>query len=83
MRNQQDPRSPHQIAEDAKLADEFATPGTLKHFLLRRGFMPHDEAEAEAILDALILEVEELRHGSVLKGQATPPGRRGALDPRG
>ncbi len=41
-----------------KLADEFATPGTVKHFALRLGFMPCNEEDAEAILDRLIREKE-------------------------
>ncbi len=53
-----DPRTDEQIAEDRALADEFATPGTVKHFALRLGFMPHDEADAEAILETVIREAE-------------------------
>jgi len=44
--------------ENEKLADEFAQKGTLKHYLLRKGFMPHDEKAAEAILDGIIEEWE-------------------------
>jgi hypothetical protein len=47
--------------ESRRLADEFAHPGTLKHFLLSRGFMPDDEKAAAAILDGLIRENERLR----------------------
>jgi hypothetical protein len=46
-------------AENAALADEFAAPGTVKHFALRLGFMPFDEAAAEAILRGAIEEVED------------------------
>lgn len=55
-----DPRTAEQIEQDAALADEFAEPGTLKHYLLRKGFLPDDEAQAEAILDSIILENERL-----------------------
>jgi hypothetical protein len=45
-------------AENLKLANEFATPGTVKHFALRSGYMPHDEADAEAILARCLREGE-------------------------
>ena len=48
-------------AENLKLADEFAQPGTVKHFMLRQGFMPHDEKEAEAIIINIFKEWEDLR----------------------
>jgi hypothetical protein len=54
-----DPRTPEQIAEDLAMANEFASPGTVKHFALRLGFMPYDEAQAEAILTSVIREGEE------------------------
>jgi hypothetical protein len=44
--------------ENESLAEEFSLPGTLKRFLLQRGFMPNDEADAEAILDGIIRENE-------------------------
>jgi hypothetical protein len=44
--------------ENEKLAEEFAQKGTLKHYLLRKGFLPHDEKAAEAILDGIIEEWE-------------------------
>jgi len=46
------------VAHNAAMADAYAHKGTLKHYLLKRGFMPHDEAEAEAILDGIIKENE-------------------------
>jgi hypothetical protein len=53
-----DPRTHEQITQDAQLADEYATPGTVKHFALRLGFMPHDEQDAEAILRRVVRETE-------------------------
>lgn len=44
--------------ESAALAEEFAHKGTLKHYLLRKGYMPHDEADAERIMDHIIEERE-------------------------
>lgn len=49
-----DPRPPVQQIEDAARADEFAEKGTLKHYLLKRGFFPDNEEVAEAILDNII-----------------------------
>ncbi len=46
--------------ENLKLADEFAAPGTLKHFLLRMGFMPDNELVAEHILRNIIKEHGEM-----------------------
>jgi len=54
-----DPRRPEDIAEDQKRADQYAPKGSLMHCLLSRGFFPHNEAEAEAILDGIIRENEE------------------------
>lgn len=54
-----DPRSPMMQLEDAKRADEFAEKGSLKHYLLRKGFFPNNEADAEAILDRIIQEHSE------------------------
>ena len=48
-------------AENLALANEFAEPGTLKHFMLKNGFMPHDEKEAEDVLLMIIHEWEELK----------------------
>lgn len=45
-------------AENLKLAGEFSEPGTVKNFALRLGYMPHDEAEAEAILTRCLREGE-------------------------
>lgn len=44
--------------EQHRLADEFADKGTLKHFLLSHGFMPHDEKDAQAIILRIIEENE-------------------------
>lgn len=49
-----------QRAENLRLANEFAAPGTVKHFALRLGLMPFDEADAEAILERIIREHEWL-----------------------
>lgn len=43
-----------------RLANEYAESGTVKHFALRLGFMPHNEADAEAILKRMIDEREWL-----------------------
>jgi hypothetical protein len=51
-------RNKNQIEEDKKRADEYAKPGSVQHFLLRFGFMPGNEEQAEAILTNLILERE-------------------------
>ena len=51
----------NKAAENAKLADEFAAKGTLKHYLLRKGFMPDNEQVAEKILDDIIEEWERLQ----------------------
>ncbi len=56
-----DTRTAERIAENLALANEFAEPGTVKHFALRLGFMPDDEAKAEAILEQVIHEGEEYR----------------------
>lgn len=53
-----DSRSPMHQLEDGKRADEFSEKGTLKHYLLRKGFYPNNEADAEAILDRIIHENE-------------------------
>lgn len=47
-----------------KLADEFATKGSVKHFALRLGFMPHDEKDAEAILANIVDQYYELEFKS-------------------
>ena len=56
-RNLPDCRTPETIQEDHARADEFAVKGSVQHFLLRQGFMPHNEAEAEAILVRIIREL--------------------------
>jgi hypothetical protein len=56
-----DPRSPETITEDLARADEFAQRGTLKHYLLRRGFMPDDEEVAEKILDSILDDYADRR----------------------
>jgi len=48
-------------AENLKLANEFAQPGTVKHFMLRQGFMPFDEKDAEAIIINIFKEWEDLQ----------------------
>ena len=40
------------------LANEFAEPGTVKHFALRLGFMPHNEKDAELILVRVLMDVK-------------------------
>ena len=57
----QDPRTDDQIAEDHNRADDFAAKGTVKHFMLRQGFMPSNEADAEEMLRNLIREGEHFR----------------------
>ncbi len=59
--NLKDCRDEKQIQEDSKLADEFASRGTVKHFLLRQGFMPYDEDAAEKILERCLLELDWYR----------------------
>lgn len=59
--NLSDCRSDEWIAKDHELANECAQPGTVKHFMLRQGFMPHDEQEAEGILVRIIRENEWFR----------------------
>lgn len=49
-----DSRPGHMIVEDHKRANEFAEKGTLKHFLLKQGFFPNNESEAEKMLKDLI-----------------------------
>jgi hypothetical protein len=56
-----DPRKPMMQLEDAKRADEFAEKGTLKHYLLRKGYFPDNEQVAEAILDRIIQEHNEMQ----------------------
>ena len=51
-----DPRTPQMIAEDHKLADEYADRGSVKHFALRLGFMPHNNEAAEGILQRILQE---------------------------
>lgn len=57
-KNLSDCRTSEQILEDHKLANEFATKGSVQHFALRMGFMPYNEEDAEAILKRIILENE-------------------------
>ncbi len=54
--------TPARCAQQRALADEFATPGSVKHFALRLGFMPNDEADAEAIIDRCLRERDWLEH---------------------
>lgn len=53
-----DCRDAEQIEHDKKLADEFALPGSVQHFLLRQGFVPGSEEVAEKILVSIIRENE-------------------------
>lgn len=46
------------IISNREIADEFAQKGTVKHFALRLGFLPRDEAGAEAILRSIVEENE-------------------------
>lgn len=45
--------------ENLKLANEFSERGKVKHFLLRKGFMPHDDEDAEIILENIFAEWEK------------------------
>lgn len=49
-------QTPKQEADSLKLADEFATPGTVAHFAFRLGFMAHNEEQAEAIIKRMLQE---------------------------
>lgn len=49
--------TPAEEDENLQLANEFATPGTVMHFALRLGFMPHNEAGAEATIARCIQEL--------------------------
>ena len=42
-----------------QLADRFAEKGTVKHFALRLGFMPHNEEAAESLLKSMIDKLED------------------------
>lgn len=55
-----DPRRPEDVVGGHARAAEHSRPGTLQHFLLRNGFFPHDEADAEAILLRVIEDNERL-----------------------
>ncbi len=46
-----------------ELADQYAKRGSVKHFALRLGFMPHDEEDAEAILRNCVKNMEILEEG--------------------
>lgn len=46
-------------ATPQQMADEFAEKGTVKHFAMRQGFMPHNEEDAEAILLRYIADLEK------------------------
>jgi hypothetical protein len=45
-------------ADNRNLAAEFAQPGTVMHFAFRLGYMPNDEADAEAIITRCLREGE-------------------------
>lgn len=53
-------RNPTEIAQDLVLANQYAKPGTVKHFALRLGFLPSDEKSAESILEGIVQEWEDL-----------------------
>lgn len=42
------------IADSHRLAKEFSEPGTLKNFMIRQGFLPDNEAKAEALMKSII-----------------------------
>jgi hypothetical protein len=46
-------------AENLRVANEFAIPGTVMHFAMRLGFMPHNEKAAEDLLEFMIKRMEE------------------------
>ncbi len=50
------------LSDSLRLANEYATEGTVKHFALRMGFMPHNEEDAEAILKRIIDERDWLEN---------------------
>lgn len=50
------------LEESQKLADEFSVRGTVQHFAFRCGFMPYDEAAAEAILKRCLQELDWYRN---------------------
>lgn len=56
-----DPRPAWCIAECNNTADEFAKKGTVKHFMLRMGFMPDNEEKAEDLLRNIIKTEEDLQ----------------------
>ena len=41
------------------MANEYAEKGTVMYYLLKKGFLPNDEAAAERILDRIINEWEK------------------------
>ncbi len=51
--------NPTWAAENQKLADEFAKPGTNKYYLLQLGFMPHDEDEANTLIKGVLDDIDE------------------------
>lgn len=48
-------------AENLKNANEFAKPGTVMHFAMRLGFMPHNEEAAEKLLKSIVDNEEKLQ----------------------
>lgn len=53
-----DPRKPEQITEDHERADKYAKPGSVQHLLLRLGFFPNNEREAEDMVKNFIEDSE-------------------------
>jgi hypothetical protein len=53
-----DHRTEEAILFDARTADKYSDPGTVLHFVLRLGYFPNTEEEAEDIIKRIILEKE-------------------------
>jgi hypothetical protein len=59
------------VEQDCKLADDLADRGTVRHLMLRLGYFPRDEEEAEGLVVRLVAENARL-------GGETARGGRGA-----
>lgn len=68
-----EPRDPQMIAEDLARAEQYAQPGTVEFYLLRKGFLPANQADAEAMLDRIIAEWEEANPDAALNRDDPPP----------